>query len=175
MAGEKGTEIRDDAAATVVMGNDRNRHHKEITLHSHTVYLIRIQLDCPGQLRTELTQRGCNLAQDVNVWIDINDDGQFDESEVGAPYRWPVTSYLPEGIYDLQIHVPMIDERYTRSGQHKMRVAISPSEYYRTHCGYSTYTETREYSVNIIPRRKYSGKYASIVKSENFSDKCIEF
>ena len=158
MAGERGTEIRDDETASAVMGNYQNRHHMEITLHGHTVYLIRIQLDCSGQLSTELTETGCNLAQDVNVWIDINDDGQYDESEVGAPYRWPVTSYLPQGIYDLQIYVPMIDGRYMRGGPHKMRVLISPSEYYRKHCGYNAYTETREYSVNIIPRMKYSGK-----------------
>ncbi|CAF1360183.1 unnamed protein product, partial [Rotaria sordida] len=123
MAGEKGTEIRDDKPTNT---NFLNQHHMAVTLFEHTVYLLRIQLDCSSQLRTELTATGCNLAQDVNVWIDLNDDGKFDESESGTPYRWPVTSYMAEGIYDIQIYVPLLDSRNIRNGPHKMRISVVP-------------------------------------------------
>ncbi|CAF1097358.1 unnamed protein product [Rotaria sordida] len=153
MAGEKGTEIRDDKPTNT---NFLNQHHMAVTLFEHTVYLLRIQLDCSSQLRTELTATGCNLAQDVNVWIDLNDDGKFDESESGTPYRWPVTSYMAEGIYDIQIYVPLLDSRNIRNGPHKMRISVVPSNYYRSTCASYEYNEAREYSVTIIPRMKYS-------------------
>jgi hypothetical protein len=158
MAGEKGTEIRDDIPKNSLMNNHPNRHHMAVTLMEHTIYLIRIQLDCTTQLPTDLTRTGCNLAQDVIVALDLNDDGRFDESEIGSPYRWPVTSYMAEGIYDLQIHVPSIDSNYLTNRQHRMRVIVAPSEYYIRTCGYSGYNETREYSLTIIPKTTYAGK-----------------
>jgi hypothetical protein len=158
MAGETGTEIRDDIPRNSPMNNHPNRHHMAVTLFEHTIYLIRIQLDCATQLPTDLTRTGCNLAQDVIVALDLNDDGRFDESEIGSPYRWPVTSYMAEGIYDLQIYVPAIDASYLKNAQHKMRVIVAPSEHYIRTCGYSSYNETREYSLSIIPKTKYAGK-----------------
>lgn len=158
MAGEKGTEIRDDIPKNSVMNNHPNRHHLAVTLFEQTIYLIRIQLDCTTQLRTDLTPTGCNLAQDVIVWIDLNNDGRFDDTEIGSPYRWPVTSYMAEGIYDLQISVPSLSNRYVANGgKHRMRIAVLPSEYYVRNCGYSSYNETREYMVDIVPRMRYSG------------------
>lgn len=158
MAGEKGTQIRDDIPRNSLMNNHRSRHHMSVTLFEHTIYLIRIQLDCATQLPTDLTRPGCNLAQDVTVAIDLNDDGRFDESEIGSPYRWPVTSYMTEGVYDLQIYVPSLDTNYLTNGHHRMRIIIAPSEYYIRTCGYSNYNETREYSLSIIPKMKYAGK-----------------
>lgn len=162
MAGEKGTEIRDDLPSYEVSNSFANQHHKAVTLFEHTVYLLRIQLDCASQLRTDLTPTGCNLAQDVNVWIDLNDDGNFDQSELGAPYRWPVTSYMAEGIYDIQIYVPQLDSRNIRNGPHRMRITVTPSDHYRQLHGSCDYGQTREYMVTIIPRMKYSGLYQTL-------------
>lgn len=162
MAGEKGTQIRDDRPKNNYVLNDPKQHHMSVTLMERTIYLIRIQLDCTSQLRTDLTPTGCNLAQDVGVSIDLNNDGRFDENEIGSPYRWPVTSYLPEGIYDLQIHVPAIDSTYMRNEPHLMRIVVIPSSYYRESCGYSDYREVREYSLNIIPKVRYSSKCSSL-------------
>jgi hypothetical protein len=119
-------------------------------------------LDCSWQLDTNLYANGFNLAQDVNVWIDLNNDGQYDESEVGAPYRWPLTSYMAQGIYDLQIYVPLIDNRYIRSGQHRLRLVALPSEHYRKTCGRNDNSETREYNVNIISKTAYIRTYSSV-------------
>ncbi|CAF3164562.1 unnamed protein product [Rotaria sp. Silwood2] len=163
MAGEKGTEIRDDKPMSSLTLGYQNQHHMGVTLFEHTVYLLRIQLDCSSQLRTELTETGCNLAQDVNVWLDLNDDEHFDQSEVVAPYRWPVTSYMAEGIYDIQLHVPTLDSGYVRNRPHRMHITIVPSDYYQRQCGYYVFNETREYMVTIIPRMKYSGKHSSVI------------
>ncbi len=162
MAGEKGTQIRDDTPPNSLLNDYRSQHHMAVTLFEHTVYLIRIQLDCSWQLNRELFEKGCNLAQDVNLWIDLNDDGRYDESEIGAPYRWPITSYLPEGIYDMQIYVPTVDSRYMTNRQHRMRIVVTLSDTYRRTCGRTDYNETRDYMVNIIPRERYHRKYYSI-------------
>ncbi len=158
MAGEKGTQIRDDTPTNPLMNDYQNQHHMAVTIYEHTVYLLRIQLDCSWQLNSDLFENGCNLAQDVNVWVDLNDDGKFDESEIGAPYHWPVTSYMAQGIYDLQIYIP----NSMQIGRHRMRLVVMPSENYRRICDRTDYNETREYIVNIVPRTRYLGKYSSV-------------
>ncbi|UJR08012.1 hypothetical protein I4U23_012290 [Adineta vaga] len=153
--GESGFDGRDDLARNTLTNDHRNQHHLAVTLYEHTIYLLRIQLDCPSQLKTELTETGCNLAQDVNVFLDLNDDGRYDSAEIGAPHRWPVTSYLPDGIYDLQVHIPYLDDRYVTSRQHRMRIVVAPSDHYRRICGKSDYTEERNYYVNIISKTSF--------------------
>jgi len=162
MAGQRGTEIRDDRPTGWGLNDHRTQHHLAVTLFENTVYLIRIQLDCNWQLDKDLFAKGCNLAQDVNVWIDLNNDGRYDESEIGAPYRWPVTSYLPEGIYDLQIRVPLINGHSIRSGQHTMRIVVAPTAYYLRTCGISAYNETRDYTVNTVTKSDYIRMYFSL-------------
>ena len=163
MAGQKGTEIRDDKLASTALSDYRYQHHLGVTLYENTVYLIRIQLDCTWQLDRELFERGCNLAQDVSVWIDLNDDGHYAESEMSTPYRWPVTSYLPEGIYDLQIRIPSINSQYVRTGRHRMRLVVTSSEHYQRLCGRTDYNETREYFVNVISKSDHSGNYSVLL------------
>ncbi|CAF1054101.1 unnamed protein product [Adineta steineri] len=155
MAGERGTEIRDDQPTQTLQNDNYNRHHMDVTIYEHTVYLIRIQLDCLSQLDIDLFENGCNLAQDVKVWIDINNDGHFDEAELGALYRWPITSYMAQGIYDLQIYIPLLDRKHITTGRHKMRIVVLHTENYRRICGRSNYNETREYNVNIVSRGEH--------------------
>ena len=152
MAGERGTEIRDDNPA---YDNRNYHHHLAVTIYEHTVYLLRVQLDCASQLDNELFDHGCNLAQDVQIWIDLNNDGRFDQSESGVPYTWPQTRYLPQGNYDLQLNIPLIDGQYLKTGKHQMRLTVQSSEQYRRLCGRVDYNETRDYTVNIIPRSGY--------------------
>jgi hypothetical protein len=163
MAGEHRTQIRDDASTRAVMrGDNQNQHHLTIILNEDTVYLLRIQLECSEQRTRDSFERNCNLMYDVNVWIDLNDDGRFDDSENAAPFRWPLNSYTPQGIYDLQIYVPLIDERKTKTGPHRMRLVIILNEQYRQQCGNNDYRETREYNVTIVSNTRQTGNYLSV-------------
>ena len=81
----------------------QNRHHLAITLYENTRYTIRIQLDCFPHAKGGLPDTNCNVAQDVNVLIDFNNDGRFDPSESRVLNRWPLLSTMPLGIYDLDI------------------------------------------------------------------------
>jgi hypothetical protein len=163
MAGEHRTQIRDDASTRAIMrGDNQNQHHLTIILNEDTVYLLRIQLECSEQRTRDSFERNCNLMYDVNVWIDLNDDGRFDDSENAAPFRWPLNSYTPQGIYDLQIYVPLIDERKTKTGPHRMRLVIILNEQYQQQCGNNDYRETREYNVTIVSNTRQTGNYLSV-------------
>ena len=157
MAGEQGTHIRDNMPTNAVMSQNQNRHHLAVTLYENTIYRLRIQLDCRQGSNGGLTDGNCNLAQDVNVWIDFNSDENFDDAESRVPHRWPLYSSMPLGIYDFEIHIPIIDGQNTKSGLHRMRVLVTPSEDYRKKCGVTDYSEGREYTVNIISRITQGG------------------
>ncbi|CAF1003553.1 unnamed protein product, partial [Didymodactylos carnosus] len=150
MAGEQGTQIRDNTPANTVPSQNQNRHHLAVTLYENAMYRLRIQLDCPQRSARGPFDKNCNLAQDVNVWIDLNNDGRYDEAESRVPYRWPLHGSMPLGIYDLEINIPIIDGQSTKSGSHGMRIVVMPSEEYRRKCGNTDYSETQEFTVNII-------------------------
>ena len=159
MAGEHRTQIRDDPESRALLsGNVENQQHQSIVLYEDTVYQLRIQLDCRRQWNSDLVDHNCNLAYDVNAWIDINDDRTFDSSENAAPYRWPLHSYTPQGVYDLQIYISRIDVTRMKRGPHRMQLVVSMNEQYRRKCGETDYKETREYTVSIVPNTKQLGK-----------------
>ncbi|CAF5155373.1 unnamed protein product, partial [Rotaria sp. Silwood1] len=95
-----------------------------VTLYENTIYRMRIQLDCDDRSAKGTFKVNCNLAYDVNVLIDLNNDGIFDESESRVPHRWPLRTTMKLGIYDLEIPIPSIDEQAMRAGSHIMRVVV---------------------------------------------------
>ncbi|CAF5184597.1 unnamed protein product, partial [Rotaria sp. Silwood1] len=142
MAGEHRTQIRDDESTRAALtGKTPNYQHLAIVLYEDTVYLLRIQLECTGTQDRDSVGNNCNLPHDVAAWIDLNDDGKFSDTENAAPHRWPLTSYVPQGIYDLQIYVPDIDGARTKSGPHRMRLDVTLNEQYRQKCGKNYYRE----------------------------------
>ena len=153
MAGEHRTQIRDDASTKALL----DRHHLSIVLYEDTTYLLRLQSECNDDRTNHLVENSCQLPYDVNVWIDLNDDGAFDDSEMAAPFRWPLNSYLPQGVYDLQVRVPAIGERTTKTGPHRMRLVVMVNEQYRQRCGSYEYKEMREYSVTIVKNTMQPG------------------
>ena len=159
MAGEHRTQIRDQSLSRALdSGNARNQQYQTIVLYEDTVYQLRIQLDCNREWTSDSFEHSCSLAYDVNVWIDLNDDGIFDPSENAAPYRWPLQSYTPQGVYDLQLYVPIIDAKRTRPGSHRMQLVVTMNEQYRRKCGNNDHKETREYTVSIVPHTRQAGK-----------------
>ena len=152
MTGELGTHIRDDTPMNTLVGANQNRHHLAVTLYDSTIYRIRIQLDCDRPSSKGSYDINCNHAQDVNVYVDFNNDGVYDDSESRVAPRWPLQNSIGLGIYDLNIEIPSIDGQLLRSGAHRVRVVVKPSEEYRRKCGKTDYEEVREYTFNVIPR-----------------------
>lgn len=152
MTGEIGTHIRDDTPLNTLIGDNQNRHHLAVTLYENTVYRIRIQLDCDRPSSKGSYDINCNLAQDVNIFIDHNNDGKFDDSESHVPHRWPLLNSMGLGIYDLDVSIPSINDWNMKAGAHRMRVVVMPSEEQNRKCGRTGSQEVREYTFNIIPR-----------------------
>ncbi len=155
MMGVQGTQIRDEKATNDGLGVYYNRDYLTITLYEDTTNAIHIQLGCARQSRVEFD---CTLAHYVEVWIDLNDDGKFDDTENRVRHQSSINNQISQNTYDLQISIPAIDEMNTKSGPHRMHIKLTPSEDYRLKCGNTDYSETREYIVNIIPRVAYAGK-----------------
>ena len=155
MMGVQGTQIRDEKPTNNALGVYYNRDYLSVTLYEDTTNVLHIQLDCARQPRVE---SDCNLAHYVEVWIDLNDDGKFDDTENRVRHRSSINNQILQNTYDLQISIPEIDEMHTKSGPHRMRIKLTPSEDYRLKCGNTDYSETQEYIVNIIPRIAYAGK-----------------
>lgn len=160
MTGEYRTQIRDDPSTEAAMANDpMHEKHLAITLYEDTMYLLRIQLECRSNRGRETARVNCSLPHDVTAWIDINDDGIFDDSENAAPYRWPIASYIPEGVYDLQIYVPSLDAYSIRSGPHTLRLQVTLDDDYKSKCGNNYYKETRDYNITIVRYKTDPSKY----------------
>lgn len=158
MAGEYRTQIRDDPSTRAVISRDTpHEQHLTIILYEDTIYLLRIQLECTQKWAGTYFKTNCTLPYDANVWIDLNDDGTFDDTENATPYRWPITSYIPQGVYDLQLYIPLLGGGTVKSGPHLMRLVVTLNEQYREKCGNDFYTETREYNVSIVRHGIQSG------------------
>ena len=158
VAGEQETSIRDDAATNAAITNHENRHQFAVTMFGDSLYLLRIHLACPSLYGRDSFDTDCNLAHHVDVWIDLNDDGKFDEFENRVHRRSPIESKTPRDGYDVQILIPVIDGTHTKVGPHRMRLSVMRSEAYRRDCGEIGYSETRDYTVYITQRTKCAGK-----------------
>ncbi|CAF1298282.1 unnamed protein product [Rotaria magnacalcarata] len=118
----------------------------------------------------------CDLDYHINVWIDLNDDGKFDESENRIHRRSRIDSETPRHGYNLQILIPLIDGINTRVGPHRMRLSLMRSEVYQRKCGNTDYSEIREYTVNIIPRKTCAElDYLNQLKTEADPEVIVDF
>jgi hypothetical protein len=158
IAGQQGTEIRDETRTNAAISDNQNRRYTTVTLHESSVNVLRIKLDCAQQYRDDSLDYGCSLAYNIDVWIDLNDDGKFDAVENRIHHRSLMHSQGPRDTYDLEVSIPFINGIKTKAGPHRMRLNLMPSEDYLKKCGDTDYTETREYTVNIVPKATCGGK-----------------
>jgi hypothetical protein len=102
-----------------------------------------------------LFETRCNHAYYLDVWIDFNNDGTFDETqERMASTDWYKDSRRGTQ-YDLSITIPRIDGRNYLDGQHRMRIILTQDERYRKPCYNTGRGEARDYTVQIVPKYNY--------------------
>lgn len=163
MAGAYGTRIHDDTRLNEISNNDQYEQHLTVTLYEDMTYRLHIQFNCNGQSNRDLLGNICDLSQDVNVWIDFNDNGfDDDESRLLHDTRSDNNNNIPGNTIDLELYIPAIDRSNTRTGLHRMRLTVIPNEEYQRECGTTEHKETREYTVNIVPKSTYPGKFPSV-------------
>jgi hypothetical protein len=155
--GDYGSRIQDDIR---IYTDDQNQQPITITFDEETTHQLHIQLDCGGYFDRDSTDTPCSRFLSVHVWIDFNDN-RFDDGESrSVPQSWS-SNDVPTGKYDLQLYIPTIDERNTKSGPHLMRITVMLSDEYQRGCGTLDYKETREYTANIVSKKR-EGKYCSL-------------
>jgi hypothetical protein len=169
MDGVQGTQIHDETQSNTMVSNYDNQQHFAITLYEDTVNVLRIRLNCAQQYLENLLDYDCRLVHHVDVWIDLNGDGNFDETENRVYQRSPINSDIPRDTYNFQISIPPIDDWSTKTGLHRMRIKLIPSEVYTRKCGNSDYSEIREYIVNIVPKNLNTGKICSLIDCRDLS------
>lgn len=151
MPGEFNSRIDDDFRVTNYPNGVQNRQHLIVSVREESVYRLRVQLDCGGQLDRDTLDSPCSRSLSVFVWIDYNDNELDDRESIKLRRAWSENS-TPTGAYETDVRVPTINGRDVRSGRHRMRISVIPSEEYERECGAFSYSELIDYTVNIYPK-----------------------
>ena len=161
--GARSTQLRDDLKRCNSMNNYNDRTNLVVSLYDDTVYALHLALYCVQQMGNDNSYdqgeklRGidCSYVQYFGVWIDLNNDGVFDENtERILPTNWYEDGQRTTQ-YDLNIAIPKIDGRVYFSEQHRMRIVMTQDERNRKPCYSTGYGEVRDYTVQIIPKPMY--------------------
>lgn len=161
--GEQNTEIDDTTKQCGATNNYNDRRELAVTLFDNTAYTLQIELFCAQQWGSgnsydsdsSFSDATCNHKNYLDVWIDYNNDGVFDEynERISTTDRYDDNNYKTR--YDLSINIPQIDGRTNVDGQHQMRVILTQDEQNRKPCYISGYGEARDYTVQIRSKPNY--------------------
>ncbi|CAF3423847.1 unnamed protein product, partial [Rotaria sp. Silwood2] len=97
LSGEQNTRIQDDTKTCSSTNNYNDQSNLAVTLFDNTPYTLHIELSCVQQSGYDNTYSqdpyvfgtDCRDARYLGVWIDLNNDGAFDEStERMVPNNW---------------------------------------------------------------------------------------
>ena len=132
IVGEHGSRIYDDSSY---------QHYSTIILQEDSTYNLQIQFECE--------ETTCELPQDINVWIDLNDNG-LDDGEIRMLNRGRMNKKRQGNTFRLELYVPIVDGQQVQSGNHRMRLTATPSRKYQRECGRQENEQRREYTVDII-------------------------
>ena len=145
MTGYGGTSINDNGPSPVPSSGFQDRTFDTISFQQSMSY--------PGSLTDNYTDE-----YEYQVWIDFNNDGNFDVSEEVTPVFGNVSSYVSSASFTISIPFT------APTGYHRMRVRSATIGFFggsfssdMDPCNssdlsnYYYYGTTRDYSVNIIP------------------------
>ena len=163
LSGEQRTQINDEMKKCSSTNNYNDRSNTVVTLFDNMVYTLRIQLYCVQQYGYEnlynrdpsSIETSCNNIYYVDVWIDFNSDGIFDQSKEQILSRNRYEDNRRATEYELSIAIPKIDGRNYLNGQHRMRIVLTSDKQNRKPCQNTGYGEARDYTVQIIPKPMY--------------------
>jgi hypothetical protein len=163
LSGEHNTIIHDEMTRCSSMNNYEDRSQLVVRLFDNTIYTLQIQLYCVerwdygNSYRPDpsLFETNCNVAPYLDAWIDLNNDGSFDESKERFFHNDWRNGGSIRGNYDLSIAIPQIDGQNYLDGPHRMRIVLARDENNRQSCYNAGYGEARDYTVDIIRKPYY--------------------
>jgi hypothetical protein len=163
LSGERSTEIRDGIKKCNSVDNYNDRSDQVATLYDNSAYTLRIELYCVQQWGNENSynedssyfETMCRNPHYLDVWIDFNNDGVFDESSERIVSSDWYGDDRRTNQYDLSITIPNINGRNHLDGQHRMRIVLTQDGRYRKPCQNTGYGEARDYTVQIVRKPGY--------------------
>ena len=156
LAGYGNTEIRDQRSQNAMEKNEQTSSYQSVTLYESSVNTVRIQLTCDDG--------NCHPTYHINVWIDLNDDEEFDDFENRVHQQSFTLSQEQESTYDLELCLPKVDGIKTKIGQHRMSLSLTPTVAGRKSFDILNANDTRQYTVNILPKPTCTGKTDRIIE-----------
>ncbi|CAF1600102.1 unnamed protein product, partial [Adineta ricciae] len=91
----------------------------------------------------------------IDVWIDLNNDGQFDENTERLLSEDGRNVGYRNGVHDLSIIIPAMSDYNMLNVPHTMRVILGRDPYNRKACHNDGYGEARDYIVHITRQSGY--------------------
>ena len=162
LSGEQNTMIDDEKTRCSSMKNYEDETHLVAKLFDNNIYTLHIQLYCVKPWDYENSYRedpsfdetNCNTPHYLDVWIDLNNDGRFDENT--EQFRDDQCDYgCIKTDYHFSIIIPQVDGRNIIEGSHRMRVLLTRDYNNRKSCYSVGYGEARDYTVHIITKHLY--------------------
>lgn len=141
------------------INNYEDRSHLSVKLFANKLYKLEIQLYCvevndDQSVSEEESLRvgtNCNTAHYVDVWIDLNNDGNFDETTERFYQNDKHDDGHMKGHYDINITIPQIVDGNDLQRSHILRIVLSRDSINRQPCNNVGYGEVRDYNVYILP------------------------
>lgn len=158
LSGEQNTMINDEITRCNSLNNYEDQSRLVVRLFDTTVYMLRIQLYCVeswNQQDSSFLQTNCNSVHHLGVWIDLNNDGNFDETRERFLHNYQINGVSIRRDYDLSIFISQIDGQNYLDGPHRMRIVLARNENDLKPCYNNGYGEARDYTIHIIPKHYY--------------------
>lgn len=149
--GEFNSKIDDDVRSNNFQSGMQNQQHMVVSVYEESYYRLHVQLDCGGHLDRSTLESSCSRSLSVFVWIDYNDNNIDDREGLKLRRAWSENS-TPTGIYEIEIRIPTIDGRDVKSGRHRMRITVLPTEEFQRECSHIKHIEIRDYTIHIFPK-----------------------
>ena len=160
--GEQNSEINDQTKQCAASDNYNDRRNLVVTLFDDTTYTLQIELYCAQQWGFDnsdqpdsfLSETTCDHKNYLDVWIDYDNNGVFDE----YTERITTSNGYDDGYqtrFDLSINVPQIDRRNSVDGSRQMRIILRQDDQNRKPCYNTGYGEARDYTIQIRSKPDY--------------------
>ena len=163
LSGEENTIINDELTQCNSVNNYEDRTNSYVKLFDNTMYTLHIQLHCIkpsnnyNSYEQDLSslQINCNIQHYVSVWIDLNNDGNFDNRNEQYFDNNQFNDDLMKRDYHFSIFISQIDRINYLHGPHRMRIVLINDQTNPKPCYNVGYGEARDYTVHIIPKQHY--------------------
>jgi hypothetical protein len=155
--GEENTRIQDEMTRCSPRNNYEDQDHLNVKFFANKMYTLRMRLYCVepwnhghsyGQDSSSI-ETNCNVDHYLDVWIDMNNDGRFDDVKERFIHNDNSNRVHIKQDYTLSIVIPEIDTASYVGDLHRMRVVLTRDDKNRKPCYNNGYGEVRDYMVHI--------------------------